>query len=105
MSMYGLNVPSPDEINYHEARRQQRVQAALKVIDPGDVLSLIDSRIASEADPTQHPLYHLVAWHLDKCLTPMDGGQFFDTFRQGLLDRKPHRHQADTVLSPGGIEP
>src|SRR6476660_6525262 len=30
---------------------------------------------------------------------------FFDTFRQGLLDRKPHRHQADTVLSPGGIEP
>jgi hypothetical protein len=80
MSSMGLNVPSPDEHNYHEAREQQRVQRALKLIAPGDVLAVIDRRIAQEADPAKHPLYHLVCWHLEKCLTPMDGGQFFDTF-------------------------
>jgi hypothetical protein len=45
------------------------------------VLAIIDAKIASEPDPTQHPLYHLVCWHLEKCLTPMDGGAFFDGFR------------------------
>jgi hypothetical protein len=85
MSMSGINVPSPDEINYHEARQQQRVQAALKVIDPGDVLAVIDSRIAAEADPRAHPLYAMVCWHLERCLTPLDGGQFFDRFRQLVL--------------------
>jgi hypothetical protein len=86
MSTYGINVPAPDDLNYHEAQQQQRVQAALKRIDPGDVLSAIDSRIAAEPDPTQHPLYGLVCWHLEKCLTPMDGGQFFDTCRQLVID-------------------
>jgi hypothetical protein len=85
MSTYGINVPSPDEINYHEARQQQRVQAALKVIDPGDVLAVIDSRIAAEANPKVHPLYAMVCWHLERCLTPIDGGQFFDRFRQLVL--------------------
>jgi len=83
--MYGLNVPSPDDINYHEARQQQRVQAALQLIDPGDVLAVIDSRIAAEPDPTEHPLYDMVCWHLERCLTPLDGGQFFDRFRQLVL--------------------
>jgi hypothetical protein len=86
MSMYGIHVPAPDDLNYHEARQQQRVQAALQVIDPGDVLAVIDSRIAAEADPQAHPLYVMVCWHLEKCLTPMDGGQFFDRFRQLVLD-------------------
>ena len=85
MSTYGINVPSPDDLNYHEARQQQRVQAALKRIDPGDVLAIIDSRIAAKPDPKAHPLYHLVCWHLEKCLTPMDGGQFFDTCRQLVI--------------------
>lgn len=65
MSTYGINVPSPDEINYHEARQQRR--------------------IAAEPDPKAHPLYHMVCWHLEKCLTPMDGGQFFDRFLQLVL--------------------
>jgi hypothetical protein len=81
MSIYGIDVPSPDEIDYHADRQQQRVAAALKQLDPGDVLAIIDSRIANEPDPAQHPLYHLVCWHLEKCLTPLDGSQFFDTFR------------------------
>ena len=73
--------PEPSQIDYHADVQARRVQAALKRIDPGDVLAIIDSRIAAEPDPTQHPLYHLVAWHLERCLTPMDGGQFFDGFR------------------------
>jgi hypothetical protein len=85
VSTYDINIPAPAEINYHEARQTQRVQAALKRIDPGDVLAVIDSRIAAEADPTKHPLYGMVCWHLEKCLTPLDGGVFYDRFRQMVL--------------------
>ena len=85
MSSYGINVPSPDEINYHEDLQARRIERARKLIDPGDVLAVIDDRIAAESDPTKHPLYQLVCWHLEKCLTPMDGAEFFDTFRQLVL--------------------
>jgi hypothetical protein len=81
----GINVPSPDEINYREAHQAQRVQAALKTIDPGDVLAVIDRRIASEPDPKAHPLYAMVCWHLERQLTPLDGGQFFDRFNQVVM--------------------
>jgi hypothetical protein len=80
-----IEIPSPDEHNYHEAIQAQRVERALKQIDPGDVLSSIDAKIASEADPKAHPLYQLVCWHLEKRLTPVDGGQFFDTFNQMVM--------------------
>ena len=86
MSTYGMKVPSPDDIDYHTDRQVRRVQAALKQIDPGDVLAILDSRIASEPDPAQHPLYHMVCWHLEKCLTPMDGGKFFNDWRQLVID-------------------
>ena len=85
MSMYGINVPSPDEINYHEARQQQRVASATKRIDPGDVLAVIDRRIADEPDPKAHPLYNLVCWVLDQHVAPLDGGQLFDHFHTLVL--------------------
>jgi hypothetical protein len=84
MSTYGINVPSPDEINYHEAQQAQRVQRAMKLIDPGDVLSIIDSRIAAEADPTAHPLYGLVLSCLDRQVA-VHGGEFWDTWKQMVL--------------------
>jgi hypothetical protein len=74
----GLNVPSTDEINYHEARQAQRVQEAMKRLDPYDILAVIDSRIAAEADPKAHPLHGLVCWHLERQLTTLDGGAFYD---------------------------
>jgi hypothetical protein len=77
--------PEPSQINYHADIQAQRVERAMRLIDPGDVLAIIDSRIASEPDPAQHPLYHLVCWHLEKCLTPMDGGEFFDRCRQLVI--------------------
>ena len=85
MSRYRINVPSPDEHDYHEAAQVQRVQAALKRLDPGDVLAVIDSRIAAESDPKAHPLYPMVCWFLERQLTPLDGGQFYDRFKQLVL--------------------
>jgi hypothetical protein len=84
MSTYNISVPSPDEINYHEAAQTQRVQAALQRIDPGDVLAVIDGRIAAEADPKAHPLYTMVCFFLDR-QRAVDGGQFYDRFRQLVL--------------------
>jgi hypothetical protein len=84
MSSYGINVPSPDEINYHEARQAQRVARAKQRIFPGEVLAIIDDRIAAEADPTQHPLYGLVLFCLDRQVA-VHGGEFFDRFRQMVL--------------------
>ena len=84
MSTYGINVPSPDEINYHEAQQAQRVARAMKLIDPGDVLAVIDSRVAAEPDPKAHPLYGLVMFCLDRQVA-VHGGQFWDRWHQMVL--------------------
>jgi hypothetical protein len=84
MSSLGLHVPPPDEINYHEAQQAQRVQRALQQLDPGDVLAVIDGRIAAESDPKAHPLYTMVCFFLDR-QRAVDGGQFYDQFRQLVL--------------------
>ena len=82
---FGIHVPEPSQTDYHADQQAQRVQRALTLIDPGDVLGHHRPRIAAEPDPTQHPLYAMVCWHLERCLTPLDGGQFFDGFRQRVL--------------------
>jgi hypothetical protein len=84
MSSYGIHVPAPDEHDYHADREQQRVEAAKKLIDPSDILSIVDSRIAAEPDPTAHPLYGLVLFCLDRQVA-VHGGEFFDRFRQLVL--------------------
>jgi hypothetical protein len=84
MSIYGINVPSPDEINYHESQQAQRVAAALKRIDPGDVLAIIDARIAAEPDPKAHPLYGLVLFCLDRQVA-VHGGEFWDTWKRLVM--------------------
>jgi hypothetical protein len=81
MSSYGINVPEPSQIDYHADLHARRARRALDRIDPGDVLAVIDGKVAQEADPAKHPLYTLVCWHLEKCLTPMDGAEFFDRWR------------------------
>jgi hypothetical protein len=80
------DTPEPSQIDDHADLQAQRVQRALQQIDPGDVLTVIDGRIAAEPDPKAHPLYAMVCWHLEKCLTPMNGAQFFDTCRQLVID-------------------
>jgi hypothetical protein len=85
MSTHQIPYPRDIDVNYHADREQQRVERARKLIDPGDVLSIIDSRIAEEPDPKAHPLYGMVCWLLERQLTPLDGGQFYDRFKQLCL--------------------
>jgi hypothetical protein len=77
--------PEPSHIDYHADIQAQRVQAGLQRLDPGDVLAVIDSRIAAESDPKAHPLYAMVCWHLERQRTPLDGGAFYDRWRQLVL--------------------
>jgi hypothetical protein len=84
MSSMGINVPTPDDINYHEAAQIERVQRAMALIDPGDVLAILDGRIAEESDPTQHPIFPLVNFFLDR-QTAVDGGIFYDRWKQLVL--------------------
>jgi hypothetical protein len=84
VSIYGINVPAPDEHDYHEARQTQRVHAAMQLIDPGDVIAIIESRLASESDPKAHPLYGLVLFCLDRQVA-VHGGEFWDTWKQMVL--------------------
>jgi hypothetical protein len=51
------------------------------LIDVGDVLSIIDSRIAAEPDPKAHPLFELVNFLLDR-QAAVDGAAFYNRFRQ-----------------------
>lgn len=76
--------PAPSQIDYHADLQAQRVEAAKKQIDAGDVLSLIDRRIAAEPDPTQHPLYPLVQFFLDRA-PACHGGEFFDAWKTRIL--------------------
>ncbi len=82
---YGINIPEADQIDYHADLQVQRVEKAKKLIDVGDVLAVVDGMVAAESDPTKHPLYKMVAWHLEKCLTPLDGAEFFDTFNRLVM--------------------
>src|SRR5262245_373882 len=81
MSTYGINVPEPSQIDYHADVQAQRVEAARKLIDLGDVLAVIDSRIAAQPDPKAHPCYPLVAWLLDQG-PRVDGAEFWRTWQR-----------------------
>jgi hypothetical protein len=74
----------PSHIDYHAEVQAQRVARALQRLDPGDVLAVIDGRIAAESDPKAHPLYTMVCFFLDR-QRAVDGGQFYDQFRQLVL--------------------
>jgi hypothetical protein len=76
--------PEPSQIDYHADVQAQHVQAALKQIDPGDVLSVIDRRIAAEPDPKAHSLYGLVLFCLDRQVA-VHGGEFWDTWKRLVL--------------------
>jgi hypothetical protein len=79
------HTPEADQIDYHADLQAQRVARALKLIDPGDVIAVVESRLAAQPDPTAHPLYNLVCWVLDKHVGPLDGGQVFDRWHQLVL--------------------
>jgi hypothetical protein len=84
MSSYHINVPSPDEINYHADRQVQRVEAARRLLDPGDIIAIVESRLSQEADPKTHPLFGLVNFLLDRQVA-VDGAQFYNDWRRVVL--------------------
>jgi hypothetical protein len=77
-------IPEADQIDYHADVQAQRVARAKALIAAGDVLSIIDRRIAQEPDPRAHPLYPLVQFYLDR-QTAVHGGEFWDTWKQMVL--------------------
>jgi hypothetical protein len=78
------DTPEPSQIDYRADAQTQRVARAMQLIDPSDVLSIVDSRIAAEADPTQHPLYGLVLFCLDRHVA-VHGGEFWDIWKRLVL--------------------
>jgi hypothetical protein len=58
-------IPEADQIDYHVDLHSRRAARALHRIDPGELLAVIDGKIAQEADPAKHPLYATEAIMLD----------------------------------------
>jgi hypothetical protein len=84
MSNHRIHVPSPDQLDYHADCEVQRVERAKALVDPGDVIALVESRLAEESDPSSHPLYPMALFFLDR-LTAVDGAKLYDDWRQRVM--------------------
>jgi hypothetical protein len=62
-----MSIPYPPDFDrdYHAEWHEARRRRALTALDPGDVIASVEAALASEPDPTQHPLYHLVCYALE----------------------------------------
>ena len=55
MSTRHIPYPPDFDIDHAAAHHEERRRRALKALDVGDVLSVLDDLIAQEPDPTKHP--------------------------------------------------
>ena len=85
MSIYGINVPSPEEHDYHAALHEERRRRALQSLDVSDVLAQVDDLIRQEPDARKHPCFAIANWLLDR-QGRVDGGAFWRQW-QVLVDR------------------
>ena len=85
MSIYGINVPTPEAHDYHADLHEERSRRALQSLDISDVLAKVDDLIAREPDPTKHPCFAVANWLLDR-QGRVDGGAFWLQW-QVLVDR------------------
>jgi hypothetical protein len=76
MSIYGINVPSPDTPDYHADLHEERRRRVMQSLDVGDVLAQVDALIAREPDPQKHPCFAVANWLLDR-QGRVDGGAFW----------------------------
>jgi hypothetical protein len=99
------NLPYPDdfEYDYHADLQWQRQQAALKAIAPGDVLSLVDEAIASEADPATHPLFSLTCALLGCGNMPGTADGLWDRYKR-LIDHAIERLVEAKLADPTAWE-
>ena len=82
MSMY--EVPAPDQIDYHQAIEERRVERARKLLDPGTILQPHRRPHRQRGGPHAAPLYALVLFHLDRA-TAVDGGELYERCKQLVL--------------------
>ena len=88
VSIYGINVPAPDEHDFHTARHEERRRRALTSLEVGDVISAVEDALASEADPQKHPL---CPWPTGCWIARgVDGGAFWLAW-QVLVDQAIER--------------
>jgi hypothetical protein len=81
VSIYGINVPTPEAHDYHASHQEERRRRALQSLEVGDVLAQIDDLISQEPAPEKHPCFAMVAWMLDQRLEPGHGGEFWDAWK------------------------
>jgi len=84
MSNHRIHVPAADQVDYHEAIQEERVRKAKGLIDVGDVIALVESRLAEGADPKGHPLWPLANFLLDR-QTAVDGAKLYNDWRQRVM--------------------
>jgi hypothetical protein len=76
VSIYGINVPTPEAHDYHADLHEERRRRALQSLDISDVLARVDDLVSQESDPTKHPCYAVANWLLDR-QGRVDGGAFW----------------------------
>ena len=81
MSTRHTPYPPDFDMDHAAAHYEERRRRALKALDVGDVLSVLDDLIASEPDPQKHSCCPLVNWLLDRQWA-VDGGLFWDQWTQ-----------------------
>jgi hypothetical protein len=58
--------PYDFQIDTEADRLEGRHQLALKALDAGDVIAVVEDMLAAEPDPRRHPIYPVVAYYLDR---------------------------------------
>ena len=66
MSSHRIHVPAPAEIDYHADHQVQRVERAKRLIEPSEVLAVVEDMLVREPDPAKHALLPLCEFYLDR---------------------------------------
>jgi hypothetical protein len=101
--MSTIHYPDDFDVDYHADWQWQRQQAALRSLDPGDVLAEVDDLIAAEPDPEHHPLYSLAAHALDRTTQPGSAESLHARLRR-LIDHAIERLVEQRLNNPRAWE-
>jgi hypothetical protein len=63
--MSSIPYPRHVDLNLDEEVWAARYAAAVRQLDPGDVIAAVESQVAQIVDPAAHPLYGVVAYYLE----------------------------------------
>jgi hypothetical protein len=80
MSSQQIPYPPDFEIDYHADLHEERRRRALAMIDPGDVIAVVEDVLACEPDPAKNPLFPVAQFFL-KGQVAVDGAAFWDAWK------------------------